>query len=291
MEKNFHPFALRKLPQDARDLRFGSLFTLPKVSDLPLEFTVAEPLKIKDQRYSDYCGAFSSTSCSEDQETVELDPLWQFMKVKFIEGDPDAYGTDLRYVGKSFVQFGSIEAKDSPYDINTDRGIIVNPLSWADKPYDTLALLHKKESFAFVTPSLSADFFDSIRSTMFHGNKQSVTIGMSWCSEWMSAAGGVISQMGTFISGHAVKIFGWKQIEGVPYLKVQLSNGVNIGDQGIFYFSREVINAMQEYGAIVFTRYDKDFLAKHQELGVKVDINFFVRIFRLLVAFFTHTNG
>lgn len=288
---NFHPFALRKLPHDARDIRVGNIFTLPKVADLPLEFTVAEPLKIKDQKTSDYCGAFSSTSCSEDQETVELDPLWQFMTIKVIEGDPEAYGTDLRYVAKSFTQAGSIEAKDSPYTIDTPRQTIVDPASWKDKDYKSLASAHKKESFAFITPDMGMDFFDTLRSTMFHGDKQSVTIGMGWCGEWIGAAGGVVAALGQVISGHAVKIFGWKQINGVPYLKVQLSNTTRIGDQGIFYFSREVINSQQEYGAFVFTKYDPSFLAKHQELGIKVDINWLVRVFQLLIALFTHTNG
>lgn len=289
--KNLHPFALRKLPHDARDLRFGSLFTLKSAADLPLEFETAEPLKIKDQKASDYCGAFSSTSVSEDQETVELDPLWQFMKTKVLEGDPQAYGTDLRYIGKSFTKFGSIEAKDSPYTVDTPRETIVDPSSWRDKNYDELSLAHQKSSFAFVTPDFGMDFFDTLRSTMFHGDKQSVAIGMAWCAEWLGAAGGVVASLGTVVSGHAVKLYGWKQINGEPYIKVQLSNGKNIGDQGIFYFSRVVINSQQEYGAIVFTKYDADWLKRHQALGVKVDQNWIVRIISLIIAFFTKSHG
>jgi hypothetical protein len=279
----FNSFALKKLPADGRDLLFGSIFTLPTVESLPDNFVVGQPLVIKDQKNTDYCSCFSSTSVSEDQENVVLDPLWQFMKSKVIEGDPNGFGCDLRSVAKSFTKFGSIEATQSPYNIDTPREIIVNPSSWKDKNYDFLAEKHIKESYAFV--SGSGDFFDNIRATMFHGKKQSVVFGMDFCVGWLMCPGGIVDSLGMPVSGHAIKLFGWQTINGQPYMLAQLSNGTDIGANGIFKLSRTVINAQQGYGAVTFTAYDPDAMLTHQNLGVKLDQNFLIRWVQLIANF------
>ena len=61
---------LLELPVDERDFQFGQLFTLPSLDEIPHEFYVSKPLKIKDQGDSDLCTAFAATSVSEDQEAI-----------------------------------------------------------------------------------------------------------------------------------------------------------------------------------------------------------------------------
>ena len=279
---------LRKLPKDNRDVKFGAVFGLHDLVDLPDEFTVAEPLEMLDQGETDTCAGHASIEVSEDQEGVPLDPLYQFAKAKQIEGDWTTWGCDLRVMAKSFTKYGSLDKAFAPYSImNNPREIWAN---WAnyDKKLDDMAAIHKKESFAFVHGP--HDFFDDCRLTMYRNvdKKQTIFTGTMWCEEWTLSPNGVITDPGTPGFGHAVKFYGWTQIGGETYMKVQLSNGQDIGNKGLFYFSRKVINqCFADFGAIVFTDIPSDKLMQYHKYGINVDDSQATKILKVLTYLLT----
>lgn len=101
------------------------------------------------------------------------------------------------------------------------------------------------------------DVFDQIRLVLWINRfeKRSILTGAMWHNSWTYTSGGIIPKLyldkGSF--GHAFKIFGWKEIEKEPYLIAQLSNGSNVGDKGVCYFPRNVVNKEFTYGNYTFS--------------------------------------
>jgi len=259
---------LRELKRDDRDIKFGSIFELGDIKDVPDEFDVCTPLVIKDQKDTDYCSCFAGTAVSEDQELIELDPLYQYFKTKQIEGNTE-WGADLRSMAKSFVKFGSIEKKDSPFNIDTPRDTILDPKNWMPS-FDVKARQHKKDSYAFVSGQY--DFFDNIRLTLWKNKDKRKTIatGIVWDYEWTHAPQGIIDFKGHDAFGHAFKVFGVRKIKDKLFIKAQLSNGQGIGDNGVFYFSREIINQSEKFGGLSFTDLPIDTVRYLQDNGYKI---------------------
>lgn len=278
MKPNTQNFGgLLELEKDERDLTVGQLFSLPDLKDIPDEFDVSEPLVIKDQQADDFCFAFATSSISEDQEAVELSPFFQAYATKtIVQNNDKTWGADLRSAALSAVNVGSLESSLTDVGITVDRDVVLDPKTWsADQMAN--AETHKKASFAMVVGQY--DHFDNIRATMwyFKDNKKSVLVGLTWCAEWLSANAGIIDFMGQPISGHAFKIFGVAKRFGQLFLKAQLSSGTGVGEGGIFYISREVMNSGKPFGAIVFTDYSKDTLQQHQDANIKVDVNVIIK--------------
>ena len=252
---------LTKLAYDIRDFVVGQLFNLPDLKDIPDEFDVGEPIVIKDQKSDDFCFAFATTSVSEDQEEMELDPFFQAYATKtIIQNGDKSWGADLRSAALSAVNVGSLEARLSKVTVDTPRNEVLDPATWTNDQILN-ANDHRKASFAMVVGPY--DHFDNIRATMwlFKDQFKSVVAGLTWCPIWLYA-GGIIDTQATPTSGHAFKIFGTKLINGTVYLKAQLSSGKDVGDKGIFYISREIMNSGKEYGAIIFTDIPKVVLQK-----------------------------
>lgn len=242
---------LRPLPKDRRDFSHNKVFgTIEEVPDI--DFVVAEPKWIEDQQDSDYCTGYSSSSVSEDQEDVDLCPIFSFAAIKSIDGKPDEWGSDLRSACKAAVKVGFLEKKDSPYTVDDKRETVVYLSNWP-KGLIEKALDHKKESYFRVDEG--EDIFELMRRALWqHKNKKcSISTGTTWRKDWTLAKGGIIPNFPSHpLVGHALKIFGQKIIMDEPYLMTQLSNGEGIGDKGIFYFSREIINRDFKFGAFMF---------------------------------------
>jgi len=249
---------LLPLPKDNRDFSFGKAFGTIDLKEIPANFVVAEPLKIEDQKETDFCAGEASSSVSEDQEGVDLCPLYAFAKIKQIMGDWRGWGADLRSTCKAAVKFGFIKKEDSPFTLEKERDFLANWQNWP-KALDDYALEHRKKSY--FKPDGYPETFDSFRAALWQNRevKRSVLTGVRWRSDWESAKRGIIPNFpSTPLFGHALKIFGQKDIMGEPYLMAQLSNGRGIGDFGIFYFSREVINRDFTYGAYLFEDMDSE---------------------------------
>lgn len=99
-----------------------------------------------------------------------------------------------------------------------------------------------------------ADLFDNTRSAI-QINQRPCMGGLTWMSEWTNAPGGMITTSGsTPLGGHCIKIAGWKTINGVFYMVLQNSWGNGVGDNGLYYMSREVFNsAFQPFGVFYWS--------------------------------------
>ena len=256
-------FGLKPLPKDTRDFSLGAVFGRISIWEVPnTDFEVAIPLEIKDQKDLDFCTGYALSAVSEDQEGVILDPLFTFAKIKQIIGNWQDWGADLRDACKEAIQFGSIEEKDSPYTLRESRDFLANWENWP-KELDEKAQKHRKQSF--FTVDGYADIFDAIRASIWQhrAEKRSILTGALWEDKWTYAPGGIIpKEVGVPVGGHAFKIFGQKIIDNVPYLKAQLSNNEDIGDKGIFYFSRETVNLKFIFGNFMFKDMDPEEVKK-----------------------------
>jgi len=296
MEKKEEPKSkigggLKDLPEDKRDFSLGGVFGYADLVELPENFVTSPPLKIKDQFDTDLCTAFALTAVSEDQEGVELNPEYQFAKTKQIQGEYESWGANLRDACKSAVKYGSIEQDDAIYKIDVNsREKVANWLNYPDF-LDDVAKLHLKQSF-FRADTGPYDTFDNIRSALWinREEKRSVLTGSLWYVEWTDAEKGLVpldSKLKLF--GHAFKVFGWKTlIEGakrVPFLMAQLSNGTKIGDEGIFYFRREVVNKEFKQGAYMLKDMTPEKARYYLENGIKSTDNWVIQQLKVLWRF------
>jgi hypothetical protein len=248
---------LKPLPKDERDFRLGVLF--PKPIIVPdIDFSVGEQLEIKDQLDSDMCTAFAVTAASELQEGVTLSPEFQFAKIKELEGSINQWGANLRTALKSATKFGSLEKVKAPFNLKyKDRDFLANWLNWP-KVLDEEAKTHIKESY--FEADTGKDMFDSIRSALWINREKyrAVITGANWRQSWTWAEDAVIpTEYEPNGFGHAFIITGQKMINGLPHLVAQLSNGTDIGDRGLFYFGREVVNREFNFGAFCFVDLSK----------------------------------
>lgn len=271
---------LLPLSPDDRDFKHTQVFGALEKTALPTEdFVVANPLKIKDQRNLDFCPGFSTSEVSEDQEGVELDPLWQFAQIKRVMKEYTSYGADLRSAGKALYKYGSLPQALSPFTIDSgDRDFLANWKNWSSN-LDAVAFSHKKQSMFFVDGP--HDDFDNIRAVLWKNRlkKQSLIAGTMWRDSWTDAPGGVIPETGwenDAGGGHAIKIFGQKNINGKLYLIIQNSWGEDVGDNGLFYFPRSVINSeFAPYGQIYFSDMTVGDAKYYIDNGITVNDNWF----------------
>lgn len=278
-------FGLQPRKEDKRDLSLGSMFGVPKLTDVPnTDFIVSYPKYFKNQLDTDFCTAAASTAASEDQEDIELSFEFQFAIMCMLRGKFDEWGCDLRTAMKSFTKVGSIPREKAPFSVETHpRDFLANWENWPEELF-RLAQVHKKETFFDVDGPY--DMFDNIRSALWKHREEERTIvtGCIWRESWTADSDGVIvdTNLGEQGYGHAFKIFGQKVINGEIHLMAQLSNG-NVGDKGIYYFPRGVVNKeFTPFGAYMF----KDVLRSQAEWYQKYNISFndsiFVQLFKLI---------
>lgn len=229
--------------RDPRTFKYSKLFLgVPDLSQIT-DFDVAEPLVIKNQGAYQTCTAYALTSVSEDQEGRVLSPEYQWYKICYIMGKYNPLGADVDSACKSVVRFGSLPAEKAPFTFpNVDPEYVANPKNW-DALLDILAAPQKKQSWFEVDEMVAGNRFDSIRWALWQNRqfKRSIFAGIFWQPEWTNAPGGIceapLNNLRTY--PHAIKIFGQKTINGKIYLKVQNSWGTSVGDNGIYYLSRE----------------------------------------------------
>ena len=251
---NIH--GLHPLSKDDRDFSLAGFFDQIKIEDIPkIDFCVEGEKIIKNQGNTDYCSAYAVTGASAYQEGIDLCPEYQFFKTKMLMGNPDVWGADLRAACKSAVKYGSLPVSSlgrTSLDL-TSRYNVVDQKTWP-KFLDMDAYIHRKETYFQVDGRY--DTFDNIRTALWQNikDKRAIIVGASWRQEWTDAPGGIISEIYQSEGfGHAFIIIGQKIIYNTPYLIAQLSNGTNIGDDGLFYFPRAVVNKeLSPYGQFMF---------------------------------------
>ena len=94
--------------------------------------------------------------------------------------------------------------------------------------------------------------FESVMQALYNAKKP-VRTGVEWHNDWINAPGGVITtDTGSILGGHAIRVNGWKTINGVRYAVLANTWGKGEGDQGCYYISEPVFNiAFSEYGAYI----------------------------------------
>lgn len=233
-------------PRDSRDFKIKKLFGAVDTSKFPSNYMVGKPIKIKDQGDTDFCAAFATCAVSELQEGLELNPLWQFAKIKQLEGDWEGWGADLRMACKSAVKMGSLPETLAPFHLGErSRDYLANWTNW-DSNLDLSALYHCKKTYWRVE-----DGFEGFRTALYL-NKAAILTGVIWCNEWTYAEGGVIDKAGTKTEGHALAAIGWRTIGSKLFLVVQNSYSDEVGDKGLYYFSKELVNKLFVYGGFAF---------------------------------------
>lgn len=240
---------LRKLPIDERDFkseRLGGIFEqliLPEGN-----FIVGMGQPVRHQGNTDRCTAYSTCLSSGFQEGKVLNPDYTFYKSRYIAGLPiNAWGCDNRSACKSHVKYGALEQEHAPHN-NELNEFILNPNNW-DDVYDINAEIHKKKTF--MTPTGGKDLFDSIRGSMYKYGAAVVT-GAMWRGEWNITDGIIPEEYGDSGFGHSFAFIGQRIIKGQPFLVAQNSYGEGVGENGLFFFSREVVNKECEYGNYFF---------------------------------------
>ncbi len=290
--------ALNPVTPKASDVQRHVVFGSIAREKVPAEYFVGEPLVIKDQDYqvvgSDFCAGYAGSEVSEDQEMVELNGEYTFMIGKRLKGI-DAWkqwGSDLRDIMDAGRKVGFLEQEYYPFANETalERDFVANPANWS-KELDMLANDHRKNSYS--TPEGGPyDRFDNWRTQMYMARvgRKSIVTGVSWRGSWTSAPGGIIPEgdySGESGSGHAVKCFGWMEIKGVEHLVFQLSNGHEIGDKGLFYFPRSVINNEFNFGAYMWEDLSADYLRMHHDNGLRVDAALWKKFCTIIINFIT----
>ncbi len=282
--------ALEPLSYDPRDLSLGAVFGTPDIKQVPkTDWIVNTPLVMKNQDESpgeDFCTGFTVSEVSEDQEGVELCPFFQYSMMCMLRNDYTSWGGDLRLAFKSAEKVGSLAVSDRPFNPNVmTRNSLADWNTW--KELMPFATKHKKASYFKVDGDY--DVFDNIRANLwaYRLEKRTIGVGAMWRREWINAPAGVVQKeykQGGF--GHAFKIFGQKVINGEIHLVAQLSNGP-IGDNGIYYFPREVVNReFAPFGQFMFKDMPKEEARFLQDNGLKADASIFTRLIHRIMNIF-----
>jgi hypothetical protein len=196
---------------------------------------------------------------------VELEPAFSFAISKMISGDKESYGQDLRSACKAHILYGALEKNKAPFNLeNKDDGFLRDFSNW---PKELLAQAeeHKKQSYFSVDGPYS--HFDNCRVALYRNQdkKRFIITGCLWRTSWTGADNGIIPEKYEKDGfGHAFVITGWVKFGDKTYLKAQLSNGEDIGLNGNFFFSREVVNKEFKFGSFLFVDIDNERVKKMQ---------------------------
>lgn len=252
-------YGLKPLPFDERDFPMGAIVDLPKLEDLPESFEFPKNF-VLDQGNTDYCTAFATDLASSYQEGIEPCPEWGFAASKYLSGDKDEWGQDLRSACKRHVKLGMLPKIYSPYSLKTHTDDFLRDYdNWPDLTSKTL--FHAKKTFFKVSGPYSS--YDNIRATMIK-LKIAPFIGLLW--SW-SLSDTELKDIKDNGFGHAVCVVGYNS----KGLIIQNSAGESAGDGGRHTVSKEVINHfVEKYGAFAFLDLSPEEAKQMLEQGIKL---------------------
>lgn len=218
----------KKIPRDPRD--FDLLKTrklgIAKMPELPPNFDIDAHLSMPDQNADGKpfgCTGYTTTEICTDEDGVHYDDI-DFTLSKTKGYDPNG-GADIRESLSTAVDFGVKTLKEKAED----------------------AIKHKREAYFRITAQFPFDWFDAIRVAMWitQDERRAVSMATPWYPEWMNPQKGIVTTPISTLaqaSWHNWKVVGWKMIDGKSYLIGKTWQGKNYGDNGLAYFSREIIN-------------------------------------------------
>lgn len=269
---------LRPTIHDSRNLKFGAVYWLPELSELPEQFFF--DTKTRDQGDSDKCTAYMTCTMSGLQEEEDLDPDFAFMAGKKLSGDPEKWGQDLHTAMKAHVKIGALSVADREGIrlSSHDDGWLRDPESW---PADAFvkATKHKKKTYFELEGPY--DHFDNARGAIWKLRHLRTAIGFG--VRWGYQKSTVVLAELTGGVGHAMTITGWKVVDGKTVLVVQNSLGEDHGEHGKNYITREVFNHyVEEYSAFLFTDMTKEDAKRAVKYGYFDTDSFSMRLIKIL---------
>lgn len=289
---------LKLLPHDARDYSHAQVFGSIALNSLPTEdFIVAIPLEFKNQDInypSDFCAAYGAAEAAEAEDQIIMVPEYTFAAAKFLlqqAGDANAlqeYGLNLRDIAQAGIKIGFLPRIYDPFKCNSPsrppREFIANFTNWPEE-LAAIAAKYKRASY-FSALKGPYDAFDNVRAALWLNRKLRIPIetGLMWRQSWTNCPGGIIPT--TYESnggGHAFNFIGQKTINGEIYLVMQSSDGPTDGDNGYYYFNRQVVNKeIPPFGAILFRSMTPQIAAQLAQSGASVHDSIGIRILRFI---------
>ena len=175
------------------------------------------PMEIMNQGKPDECLACAVSAIGESALGVLIDPSYTYR----MAGDGQ-FGLLPEKVCESVIRDG------------------LQPMAGGG-PVKAFSCFRKVFTFPFLL-----DTFAGIRRVLLT-NKDGVLAGCYWQPEWDKCPGGIIDGMYQDLSifPHAFRVYGTVVKDGIMYLAVQNSTGRDKGDNGTFYFPREVADRFQ----------------------------------------------
>jgi hypothetical protein len=191
-----------------------------KLGETPLQNELLYLSEILDQGTAPHCTAYQAVAVRSSMKNKSYDPEQQWIEETTLGAT--AEGTDIQTALATGVKVGFV-------------------------PNGTTTSVDQASCYLWVNINNGMDLFDSCRRAIQDAGCP-LSAGICWMQEWDSNS--VVDKLGTIVAGgHAVKIAGWKQINNVPYMVIQNSWGTQMGDNGLWYFSRDVFNKVfGEYG-------------------------------------------
>lgn len=228
---------------DHRDRSFPRTFGTVAATEFPAEYDCDAGFGMPDQNEDGYpmgCTGYAQTELCQDEDRIQYDPVFTYLKTLFYSNLPSNSPCDMRASLKMLVDYGPKPKAGTEQDAST----------------------HRRGGYYNVVDSPELDCFDDIRNALWlqREARRSVSIGTPWFPEWRKTKGdGVLMAFNyTGVSSdyvwHNWKCSGWKVLAGQPYLKVKSWQGVRIGDKGWLYLSRERANRLLSIrGVAAFT--------------------------------------
>lgn len=255
-------FGLKPVKKDFRDKNHHATFGTLPLSQLPENY-VLESVVLNQN--GEKCTAYSACAVRASMLGKEMDAEDFWNKEAIIAGSYSAEGYDLKIPMKTGVKLGfnGLDGTENKANVY---------LSVKDDVYD---------------------LFDDIRVAIWQGvdEKRTIETGVKWRMIWDDAKDGIIPSIDdkNFLGGHAIKIAGWKTINGVCYLIVQNSWGLSAPGSfnGLYYFPREVVNRDFTFGNFYFT----DQITKEQAQAYSQILAWMSQILHSMLDWLKGKNG
>lgn len=189
------------------------------------------PLEIKNQKGSDFCASCVISSIAEEYTGEVCEESYLAAAAKFYSKEPiTKYGVSPRKIIAAVIRYGVLLKRIAHYNLdNRDRNFLVDWNNW--KQFEPFAVRPFNSSVRI------RDFDEAIKQMEKYNT--SLMCGIFWQAHWTTPH---IETLGEFnkLSPHEVRIIGVKNDK----LIIQNSRGVDKGDNGLFYLSRQAFKAI-----------------------------------------------
>lgn len=198
------------------------------------------PQYIKDQGGTNYCTAAARSAAGSYLYGREMSFEYLTAKEGEVLGQPIFMGTDPNTADTAVANYGFLPDEQSPFNFQKDGWTA--PAFWNTYPpaLDGQAIVNCPGQPYNVYPD-----YDAIKAALISGAAEnSIVIANGfWYANWNASGAILQAPVGSPITRHSYTFIDFKTVSGTEYLIGQLSQGKNFGDNGVLYFSKEVLNA------------------------------------------------